>query len=336
MSEQNDTIIIGVGKIGVQIAEKLSGEGITPGIRRFDAIAIYPEAQKGGSEGLDLFEWPESKQAKEIMTSQLQTRIKNASCAIITTNLGMDSASNTLREIAQAIRGALESVVCIGIEPYSYEGETRVKGAEVALRALSSSVDMLGTISRNNLVQILPPQTTLPQANDAISEIAALASTATALMLGKSRNLASIFGFPAMDSPMAAAMSRGEDAPAEAIRLAAEKSLLTRKVFDASKGVFVMLIIGRTPTIGDMQNIETTIKNNLAPGASHKIEVIEDLSLGKSALASIAAIPALGVTDANSFPSEDPETLAIPAFIRRRGLGRGRIDRRMGRRSSWR
>ena len=93
----------------------------------------------------------------------------------------------------------------------------------------------------------------------------------------------------------------------------------------------LVLALGRTPTLGEIGEAEEALRERLARGASVAASIVHDPSLGERVLAAVFCVPQAGTMADGVFPSEDPATLEVPAFVRRRSAGlcrrRGRIRR---------
>ena len=89
----------------------------------------------------------------------------------------------------------------------------------------------------------------------------------------------------------------------------------------AALGIVLVLALGRTPTLGEIGSAEEALREKLASGASVAASFVHDPSLGERALAAAICLPRPSAAARDVYPSEDPATLEVPAFMRRRSAG---------------
>ncbi|MHC4504077.1 MAG: hypothetical protein ACYTFI_12285, partial [Planctomycetota bacterium] len=215
---------------------------------------------------------------------------------------------------------------------------------------LVPEVDILAVAQRRCVANVVGSDTPLERACEVVDEVAALAAEALARTLagtlagtpaetlartlasaatgeGRAHDLGAIFGCPPVPSPVGAAESSGPDAAGRASLYALEKSLLSDDTLAASRGAFIALAAGRAATLGEIAAAEEAVRSLVPPEASVTVAAAADPSLGERVVAAVCALPPVRAWGGEVFPSEDPATLEIPAYLRRRSAGMGSAGR---------
>jgi len=246
---------------------------------------------------------------------RLVAAIERASAAVLVCDLGARDSSGILA-LCQALPEARAAAVLV--LPFSFERPAAFRLAEETLAELAPRMALTAVASRDEALAVAPSGSSLDEAYRIVDGIAAAGAEALAFALASDtgtteppsslRNGVTALG---------AASSTGDD-PIEAMRLAARSILLAPKVLAASRSAFAAAVARRPITLSEARATEEIMREALAPGAEIELRPREERSLGPRVLAAVCVeIPAELGRDCE-FPSEDPATLEIPAFIRRR------------------
>ncbi len=304
-------VVIGVGMTGLRIVTRLAErEG-----RSLRCIAVFPDSIPGGPTPVPAIAWPESADAA---SRDLRERLDGATGLVIALSLASPAAGAVASEIAREIRPCVSNVAAVGVAPFSFEGPERTELAEAAVYSLASIVDLLAVAERERVRAITPSDTPLDRACAVVDEIAAAAAGVLARTVSRRPDLEALFGRSAVACSVGAAEATGEGALVSATRAALERSLLSPEALGASRGAFLSLAMSRTPTLGELGEAEKVLTCGLPRGASAAVGIATDSGLGGRALAAVCCPLESRARAKHVFPAEDPETLAIPAFLRRR------------------
>ncbi len=345
--------IVGLGKTGLRIVSLIAAR--RPGAFRF--LAVLPEGPPAGPTPVPILAWPSEPDRAAAASVEAASRIGKRRSVIVALNLGSSAAVSVAPVLARAIRASAGTLAVVGVTPFAFEGPERIEDARAAAGALLPVVDMLAVASREVVRELLPATTPLDAACAHVDDAAATAAEAMASAFAANAFARDESGGPPAAWPLGAADSRAcsvspfakegrgqegrrEEGPsgaldaghlpgaggalAAATRVAVERSLVGAERFASAREALVVLAAGTTPTIGDLGAAESAVRAALPAGAAVSIRIAVDRALGGRALAAVLVRPAVG-RDGRLFPSEDPATLEVPAFLRRRAAGAASI-----------
>ncbi len=314
-------IVIGVGGTGFRIASLVASRE-APALR---CIAVVGRPMGGGQAPVPTLVWAEGSRNSVAAARDLRERAEGARSAVLVLNLAAGAAATIGPRVMRALRPHVGSLAVVGVAPFSFEGPAMASSADEALRALGAVADVVAVAERDGARAVVPPDTPLEKACAFVDEAAALSAEVLARAGARGSGFESAFADARGGCPLGVGEATGQGALARAARAALGRSLLTSDTLIASRGAVLVLALGRTPTIGEIGAAEEALRGPLAEGASVAAAIAHDPSLGERALAAVLCVPQSGATTEDVFPSENPATLEIPAFMRRRtGRPRGR------------
>jgi cell division GTPase FtsZ len=317
-------IVIGVGATGYRVASLVASRES----HALGCVAVLGHKATNGPRPVPTITWRDSSKGEAHAARELCERAEGARAAILVMNLASDYAASVAPSIARAIGPHVAALAAVGVAPFSFEGQAKTDDANEMLRALAPSVDGIAIAEREAARAIVPADTPLEKACALVEDAAALAAALLARVGAEGEELGRAFADARAGCPLGAGEATGAGAVARAAQAAIEKSLLTEDRFLASAGAVLVLALGRTPTLGEIGSAEEALRERLADGASVAASFVRDPSLGERALATVLCVPRSETTTEDVFPSENPVTLEIPAFMRRRSAGlRGRGGR---------
>jgi len=336
-------LILGVGRTGVRIASRLAaraaddsspglrgqderfdGEG-SPGIpgdragRTFRFVALFPDAVPAGPTPVPAMAWPSSPAASARASADLGEIAGRTTSVVIVCNLAGPAVASVAPRIARAVRQGARTLSAVGIAPFGFEGPARAAAARAAAGVLAPVVDLLAVAEREPAWNILPETTTLDRAYAHVDEAAAAVVETLARVPMRGDDLVRLLDRPPRGCLAGAAEATGASACVDAVRAVIGRSLLVPELWAVSRAALAAFAVGRAPTMGELGKIVSSLRSALPAGTPLSLEAVVDETLGTRALAMVCLRHA--DADGALFPSEDPATLAIPAFLRRRGDG---------------
>jgi len=334
-------LVVGIGETGLRVAWRIASVAD----RSVKCLAVVTDAANARRSRVPTLVWPSSREGAELVGRELRARASTRGvppAVVLVSDLGTPEAAAVAPEVARVLRPGTHALAAVGIEPFPFEGPGKKRLAESATAALVSAVDILAVAQRRSVANVVGSDTPLARACEVVDEVAALAAEALARTLagtsvgnldsaapgdGCTRDLGAIFGCPPVPSPVGAAESSGPDAARSASLYALEKSLLSGDTLAASRGAFVALAASRAATLGEIAAAEEAVRSLVSPEASVTVAATADPSLGDRIIAAVCAMPPVRAWGGEVFPSEDPATLEIPAYLRRRSAGMGSAGR---------
>ncbi len=167
--------VIGVGGAGGAAINRM----VEAGIENVQFIAINTDAQalhfskadkklhigKGATRGLGAGADPAVGQlAAEESREEIRKVIEGADMVFITIGAGGGTGSGAGHIVAEIARDVSALVVGFATKPFAFEGDKRLKNAEVAIEKLRDAVDTLIIIPNDRLLQTIDRETPLMEA----------------------------------------------------------------------------------------------------------------------------------------------------------------------------
>jgi cell division GTPase FtsZ len=312
-------IVIGVGAAGYRVASLVASRES----RAIRTLAVLARPAPAGPRPVPTLTWPERRAGAAAAVRELLARAEGARAAVIATGLASSAAVSIAPDILSALAPRVGTLAAVGVVPFSFEGSAKADAAAEALRALAPSVSALVVAEREGARALFPPDTPVEKACAFVEEAAALAAAALARAGAEGDDLAKAFAAARGGCALGAGEATGPKAVARAARAALERSLLSERKLLTSRGAVLVLALGRTPTLGEIGEAEGILREGLPHGASVAASMVRDASLGERVLAAVFCVPASGANTDDVFPSENPMTLEVPAFMRRRSARPG-------------
>jgi len=313
-------MVIGVGATGRRIVSRLASR--EP--RALSCVAVLDHEPPDGPKPVPTVAWGNAARG------ELLALAKDSGAAVLVMNLVSRAAASIAPGVARLLGPRVSALAAVGIAPFSFEGSEKAEAAREALRSLGPLVDGIAVAEREAARAVVPPDTPVEKACAVVEDAAALAVSVLARVNGD--ELARIFAGSLGGCALGAGEANGPDAAEKATHAAVAGSLLGEERLLASSGAVLVLALGRTPTMGEIGSAEDALRGMLSEGASVAASFVRDATLGERALATVLTVSqAWAKEEEDVFPSENPATLKVPAFMRRRSAGRrgrgGRIRR---------
>lgn len=321
-------MVIGVGATGYRIASLVASRESSA----LRCLAVLARPVPSGPKPVPTLTWPEDRAGVAAAVRELRERADGARAAVLVMGLASDAASSMAPDILRALRPHVDALAAVGVTPFSFEGSAKADAAAEALRALAPSVSALVVAEREGARAVVPSDTPIEKACAFVEDAAALAAAVLARAGAEGDELARAFATARGGCALGAGEATGTNAVARATRAAVMRSLLTEDKLLTSRGAVLVLALGQTPTLGEIGEAEEIVRERLSEGVSVAASMVHDASLGERVLAAVFCVPSSGATSEDVYPSENPTTLEVPAFMRRRSArprGQGRRIRRI-------
>ncbi len=320
----NGPVVLGIGKTGQRITSAIAAR--SPGAPR--QFVFFPDSTPAGRCTVPTAVWPSDRARAVRAAEELRRCLSGAKAAVIACSLGTRGAASIAPALALAVRPVVRRIAAVGVAPFSFEGPARSELAETTLRDLCALVDVMAVASREHVRTLVTPETTLEQACAAVDRVAATAAETLAWVLARGFGSGVESGVGSDRAAVALHVGAAEgDGLAGAARAAAASSLLGPGHLGAARGAFLAAAVTRAPSLGELNEAEAALRESLPHGTPITLDFALIGALEGKTLAAVCLVPGASAKERDIFPSEDPETLEIPAFLRRRaaGLTRGGI-----------
>jgi len=192
--------------------------------------------------------------------------IEGADMLFITAGMGGGTGTGAAPVVAQIAREMDILTVAVVTKPFCFEGGKRMKIADAGIAELSQHVDSLITIPNEKLVPVLGPDTTLLDAFKTANDILMGAVQGIAELITRQglinvdfadvRTVMSEMGMAMMGSGSA----KGQDRARQAAESAVSSPLLEDIDLSGVKGILVNVTAGLDLSIGEFDEICSTIK----------------------------------------------------------------------------
>jgi len=304
-------MVIGVGTTGHRIVSLVASREA----RALSCIAVLDQKPPDWPKPIPTIAWGGGAEG------ELHALAEDSGAAVLVMNFASRASMSIAPGVARLLGPRVSALSAVGIAPFSFEGSAKAEAARETLRALGPLVDGIAVAERESARNVVPPDTPVEKACALVEDSAALAVSVFARVNGD--ELARILAGSSGGCALGAGASDGPDAPGKAMRSALSGSLLSEESLLACRGAVLVLALGRTPTLGEICSAEEALRGRLSEGASVATSFVRDATLGERALATVLSVSRAGEKEEKGvFPSENPTTLKIPAFMRRRSEGR--------------
>lgn len=167
--------VVGVGGSGGNAVNHM----VDSRVRGVDFVAVNTDAQdlhsssakkkihigKNLTRGLGTGMNPEmGKRAAEETKEEIQEAIKGSDMIFVTCGLGGGTGSGAAPVVAKTARESGALTVAVVTKPFSFEGQQRMRLAELALEELKKEVDALVVIPNDRLLAVVQRETTVKNA----------------------------------------------------------------------------------------------------------------------------------------------------------------------------
>lgn len=314
--------VIGVGGSGKNTVNHM----VNSKVKGVEFVAVNTDAQdlhhalakkkihigKNLTKGLGAGMNPEiGKRAVEETKEEIQEAIKGADMVFITSGMGGGTGSGAAPVVARTAKDAGCLTVAVVTKPFFFEGQQRMRIAEVAIEELRQSVDALIVIPNDRLLQTVEKNLTAKNAfaicdnilKEAVEGISDLITTPGIINIDFAdiRSVLENSGAALMGIGTAS----GENRAAEAAKTAISSPLLEISI-NGAKGVLFSIAGGDDLTMFEIQDAAKVITESVDPNAKIIFGTVRDEKLKKGEV-KITVI-------ASNFPENQPRLKATSLF----------------------
>jgi cell division protein FtsZ len=266
--------------------------------------------------------------------------IEGADMLFITAGMGGGTGTGAAPIVAQVAKELGILTVAVVTKPFMMEGGKRMQIAEHGIGELGKYVDSLITIPNEKLLTVLGGETTLLDAFRSANQVLQGAVQGIAELITRPglinvdfadvRTVMSEMGMAMMGT----GVSQGEDRAREAAEAAVSSPLLEDINLAGANGILVNVTAGMDLSIGEFQEVGTTVKEFASDDATVVVGTVIDpemtdrirvtvvaTGLGKHAAAAESPMRIVRRTQAQAEPNY--HTLDKPTVQRKRAVGDG-------------
>jgi cell division protein FtsZ len=268
--------------------------------------------------------------------------IEGADMLFITAGMGGGTGTGAAPIVAQVAKELGILTVAVVTKPFQMEGGKRMKIAEDGIADLGKYVDSLITIPNEKLLTVLGGETTLLDAfrsanqvlQGAVQGIAELI-TRPGLINVDFADVRTVMAEMGM-AMMGTGVSQGEDRAREAAEAAVSSPLLEDINLAGANGILVNVTAGMDLSIGEFQEVGTTVKEFASDDATVVVGTVIDpemtdrirvtvvaTGLGQHAAAAESPMRIVRRTQAQAQAEPNYHTLDKPTVQRQRAVGDG-------------
>jgi len=269
--------------------------------------------------------------------------IEGADMLFITAGMGGGTGTGAAPIVAQVAKELGILTVAVVTKPFLMEGGKRMQIAEHGIGELGKYVDSLITIPNEKLLTVLGGETTLLDAFRSANQVLQGAVQGIAELITRPglinvdfadvRTVMSEMGMAMMGT----GVSQGEDRAREAAEAAVASPLLEDINLAGANGILVNVTAGMDMSIGEFQEVGTTIKEFASDDATVVVGTVIDpemtdrirvtvVATGLGQHAAAAESPMRIVRRAQAQPEPNYHTLDKPTVQRKRAVGDGLED----------
>jgi cell division protein FtsZ len=290
--------VVGVGGSGNNAVNHM----VNSKVRGVDFIAVNTDAQdlhhslakkkihigKNVTRGLGTGMNPElGKRAAEETKEELQESLKGSDMVFVTCGMGGGTGTGAAPVVAKTARELGALTVAVVTKPFSFEGQQRMRLAELGLEELKKEVDALVIIPNDRLLAIVQRETSLKnafsmcddilkQAVEGISELITMPGIVN-VDFADIRSVMDNAGSALMGIGTATGEKRAEDAAKAAI-----SSPLLEISIAGAKGVLFAVAGGDDLSMLEIQDAAKVITESIDPNAKVIFGTIMDNKLKKN------------------------------------------------------
>lgn len=290
--------VIGVGGSGANAVNHM----VDSKVRGVDFVAINTDAQdlhhslakkkihigKNLTRGLGAGMNPEiGKRAAEETKEEIQEALKGSDMIFVTCGLGGGTGTGAAPVVAKTARESGALTVAVVTKPFSFEGQQRMRIAEMGLEELRKEVDALVVIPNDRLLAVVQRETSiksafamcddiLKQAVEGISDLITMPGIIN-VDFADIRAVMDSAGSALMGIGLATGEKRAEDAAKAAIN-----SPLLEISIAGAKGVLFAIAGGDDLSMLEIQDAAKIITESIDPNAKVIFGAINDSKLKKN------------------------------------------------------
>ena len=282
---------------------------------------------------------------------RIKELLQGADMVFITAGMGGGTGTGAAPVVAEVAKELGILTVAVVTKPFSFEGAKRMKVADAGIRELRERVDSLITIPNEKLREVLGGSISLLDAFKAANDVLLNAVQGISELITKPglinvdfadvRTVMSEMGLAMMGSGAASGETRARDAAEAAIA----SPLLEDVDLSGAKGILVNITAGLDMSIGEFDEVGTTVKEFADDDATVVVGTVidpemreelrvtvvatglggaEEVALPEPASPRVSAVPPVRIAAAAAEASlarpdmpEEPQSLDVPTTIRR-------------------
>ncbi|HEC32972.1 MAG TPA: cell division protein FtsZ [Candidatus Kaiserbacteria bacterium] len=290
--------VIGVGGSGGNAVNHM----VDSKVRGVDFVAVNTDAQdlhnslakkkihigKNLTRGLGTGMNPEmGKQAAEETKEEIQESLKGSDMVFVTCGLGGGTGSGAAPVVAKTARESGALTVAVVTKPFSFEGQQRMRLAELGLEELKKEVDALIVIPNDRLLAVVQRETSVKNAFSMCDDILkqAVEGISDLITMPGIINVDFADIRAVMDSAGSALMgigtATGEKRTEDAAKAAISSPLLEISIAGA-KGVLFSVAGGDDLSMLEIQDAAKVITESIDPNAKVIFGAVQDPNLKKN------------------------------------------------------
>jgi cell division protein FtsZ len=281
---------------------------------------------------------------------RIKELLQGADMVFITAGMGGGTGTGAAPVVAEVAKELGILTVAVVTKPFSFEGGKRMKVADAGIRELRERVDSLITIPNEKLREVLGGSISLLDAFKAANDVLLNAVQGISELITKPglinvdfadvRTVMSEMGLAMMGSGAASGETRARDAAEAAIA----SPLLEDVDLSGAKGILVNITAGLDMSIGEFDEVGTTVKEFADDDATVVVGTVidpemreelrvtvvatglggaEEVALPEPAASRVSAVPPVHIaaapeaSPAHAEVHEEPQSLDVPTTIRR-------------------
>ena len=285
---------------------------------------------------------------------RIKELLQGADMVFITAGMGGGTGTGAAPVVAEIAKELGILTVAVVTKPFSFEGGKRSRVAEAGIKELRDRVDSLITIPNEKLRQVLGGSISLLDAFKSANDVLLNAVQGISELITKPglinvdfadvRTVMSEMGLAMMGSGAATGENRARDAAEAAIR----SPLLEDVDLSGAKGILVNITAGMNLSIGEFDEVGTTVKEFADEDATVVVGTVIDSEMREELRVTVVATGLGGAREAKLEPvqvapvkpvrvansdagyadaPQDSASLDIPTAIRRNpGAARAYVD----------
>jgi len=290
--------VIGVGGSGGNAVDHM----VDSKVRGVDFVAVNTDAQalhkshakkkihigKNLTRGLGTGMNPEmGKRAAEETKEEIQEAIKGSDMVFVTCGLGGGTGTGAAPVVAKTARESGALTVAVVTKPFSFEGQQRMRLAELGLEELKKEVDALVVIPNDRLLAVVQRETSVKNAFAMCDDILkqAVEGISDLITMPGIINVDFADIRAVMDSAGSALMgigtATGEKRTEDAAKAAISSPLLEISIAGA-KGVLFSVAGGDDLSMLEIQDAAKVITESIDPNAKVIFGAVQDPNLKKN------------------------------------------------------
>ena len=251
---------------------------------------------------------------------RISEAIQGSDMVFITAGMGGGTGTGAAPVVAEVAKELGILTVAVVTKPFPFEGDKRMKVAEAGIEELGKHVDSLITIPNEKLLAVLGKGTSLLDAFKAANDVLLNAVQGIAELITRPglinvdfadvRTVMAEMGMAMMGSGAAI----GEDRARKAAEAAVNCPLLDDFHLSGAKGVLVNITAGLDLSIGEFDEVGTTVKEFAREDATVVVGTVIDPEMHDELRVTVVAT-GLGEEEVVKIPRQEMEVVAPPRAV---------------------